>query len=60
MLAVDIAAPTEVIAVPAVVAKAILSVPMPGAVVGALALVAKKANRSKESAPATLDESAVC
>jgi hypothetical protein len=34
MLATDVAAPTEVVAMPVVVVKAILSAPTPGAVVG--------------------------
>jgi hypothetical protein len=44
---------------PRVVEIAMMSVPMPGAVVGTPLLVAKKAKASKESAPATLDKSAV-
>ena len=58
-LAKDVAVPTAVVAAPAVMANVILSAPMPGAVVGAPALLAKKAKASKESALATLDESAV-
>jgi hypothetical protein len=50
-----------VVVAPAAVTKAIPSAPTPGEVVGAPALVAKKAKVSKESALATLtlDESAV-
>ncbi len=60
MLAAEVATPTAVIAAPAVVAKAIPSGPMPRTVIGMSALVAKKAKGLKESALATLDESAVC
>jgi hypothetical protein len=49
-----------VIVAPAAVAKAILSAPTPGAVVGATALVAKKVKASKESAPAMLNDYAIC
>jgi hypothetical protein len=59
VLAAEVAAPTAVVAVPTVVAKAILSAPMPGAVIGVPALVAKKAKALKESAPSTLDKYAV-
>ncbi len=58
-LATDVAAPVVVLPAPAAVAKAILSATMPGVVVGAAALVAKKAEALKESAPATLDKSTV-
>jgi hypothetical protein len=50
---------TAVLAAPVVVAKVILSAPTPGAVVGAAALVAKKAKTLKESALAMLDESTI-
>jgi hypothetical protein len=60
VLAADVAVAAAVVAAPVAVAKANPSVPMPGAVVGVLALVVKKAKASKESALATLDESAVC
>jgi hypothetical protein len=60
MLAADVAVPVVIIFAPAVVAKAMPSVPTPGAVIGVPTLVAKKANSTKESAPATLDKSAVC
>jgi hypothetical protein len=59
-LAADVAAPKAVVAAPMVEAKTTPSAPMPWAVVGAAKLVAKKAKALKESAPATLDESAVC
>jgi hypothetical protein len=58
-LAVEAAVPMAVVAAPVAVVKAILSAPTPGAIVGAPTLVEKKAKASKESAPATLDESAV-
>jgi hypothetical protein len=46
VLAADVAVPAAVVAVPTAVAKAILSALMPGAVIGGLALVAKKAKVS--------------
>jgi hypothetical protein len=49
MLASDVAAPTAVVAATAVVAKAILSAPMPRAVFDMPTLVSKKATVSKES-----------
>jgi hypothetical protein len=49
-----------IVVVPVAVAKVILSAPTPRAVVGALALVAKKAKALKESATETLDEFTVC
>ncbi len=59
-LAAYVAAPAAVNTVPMAVAKAIPSAPMPREVIGARALVAKKAKELKESAKATLDKSAVC
>jgi hypothetical protein len=59
-LVADVAMPPAVLAMPVVVAKAILSAPTPGAVIGVPTLVAKKAKVLKESAPLTLDKSAVC
>jgi hypothetical protein len=59
MLAADVVVTVAVIVAPAVVAKVIPSAPMPRAVVGTLTLVAKKAKAMKDSAPATLDKSAV-
>ncbi len=59
-LVADVAASMTVVAtVPPAVVKAILSAPMPGIVIGAPMLVAKKAKASKESALATLDKSTV-
>jgi hypothetical protein len=58
-LVVDVATPTAVVAAPVAMAKAIPYVPMPGAVIGAPALVVKKAKVPKESTPATLDKSTV-
>ncbi len=57
--AADVTVPAAVVTAPATVAKAIPSAPTPRADVGMPVLVAKKAKVSKESAPATLDESAV-
>jgi hypothetical protein len=56
---VVLAVPAAVVVAPVAVAKAIPSALLPGSVVGAPTLVAKKAKVLKESAPATLDESAV-
>jgi hypothetical protein len=54
-----LAALVVVVVAPTAVAKVIPSMPMPRAVVGTPASVAKKAKALKESASATLDESAV-
>ncbi len=59
-LAADVSASAAVVAAPAAVEKAILFVPTPRAVVSAAGLVAKKVKALKGSAPATLDEFAVC
>jgi hypothetical protein len=58
-LGAKVAMPTAVVAAPAAVAKAVLSAPMPGGAICVPRLVAKKVKASKESAPPTLDESAV-
>ena len=60
MLAADVATPAAVVAATAALVMSIPSASMPVAVVGAPPSVAKKAKASKESALATLDESAVC
>jgi hypothetical protein len=58
VLAADVAALVAVNPVPTALMKAILSVPMPGAVDGAR-VGGKEGKGIKESVPATLDESAV-
>jgi hypothetical protein len=60
VLVADVDTPVEVVAVRAAVVKMIPSVPTPWAIVGVPMLVEKKAKALKESAPETLEESAVC
>jgi hypothetical protein len=54
MHAADVAVPTAVVSAPAATAKAILSAPISGPVVGAPALVAKKAKKAKASKESAL------